>query len=67
MDQTEQMKGEESAELNAAFAPIQMHVICRKTWHGRPPSVATSNSSSVLMTDKVIAERTNDLIFDVLK
>lgn len=31
------------------------------------PSVTTSNSLNMLMTDKVIAEHTNDLIFDVLK
>lgn len=34
---------------------------------GSFPSVTTSNGLNVLMTDKVIAERANDLICDVLK
>lgn len=34
---------------------------------GSLPSVTAPNSLSVLMTDEVIAEHTNDLIFDVLK
>lgn len=34
---------------------------------GSLPSVTVLNSLSVLMTDKVIAEHTNDLIVDVLK